>query len=1783
MSTQQDFGRYVTSGDDELDARIIQDAADFPDWSYDAMIAVINYLAAQNIEASWRRRPGAGDDLVLDDGTIITLVPDHDHPQSVGNTFRDGIRHYLMSDRTDPENRYRSLQPEAVTPEQAVSVVADALGRPLPASEQATAITYTNNGVSRRVDLADGLHISEQATDERRHNADWASTTPDDALERLRSVSGHAADRAMAEINVDRINQRIIAAVGMAEGTQNPVTEQDRVISDTVNGVLERMAGGGDAVDEDDRRSMAVAFLRGYELDNAPVSDPTIAAIRSEALDAVEDAITSGGYDPAEPLASTAPDGASGYDRISQIDTIMNPDRMGQGAFRPDLVALYAPGSDFGNSQITENARAWNLGTIMRQAGISPDDFDTGDDRERPSGAVIESMTTVFDPDHPFQPVDETQAGHHRDVMARIRADLAREGISNATAAMDEKGVVMWQGDRQLTYRRRTEPQHVAGLIGQIFLPDRLDAVTTAFMGGDRRNFVIAPGFDANIIPDDGSGRSMLERTRLTGYMQRLNSAIDRTIHADVHAGEYAGSATSLNGVATHIDAIRHPLDFVEDYGGDRPVAEAVLSTEARRVRYPTRLASTSGIMTALREETGDLQPDRRQRTDLMLTGDKDMNVIDDAQPGYFDPVMTTNGDVKQGLVRYLAADARVNEDGSIDPAPAGGRMRAPIHYADPSMPYSNFDPFDRTVMATMNMAHSVGLSQPVGVEQASLGGWTYDDAIVVTDRFADANPVPRNVGGNGRLRHNPDGSVMTDANGDPVRNAPPEMRRSPLTVGDKISDHHGNKGVISKIVHLSDPDERGRAEREGWLPLYDHVAEAARQGKDVFMAPYSAVSRFNGGSAREAMDNGGKVRFIISENTADHKTITYGDDGTSRSNKTGRSASAQLGWSLQAHGCDAIIRELYGTSTGLEEARHYMRTVGMDISPDGTLSDTLGDDVTGQARPVDPDLPWDGSATPMSLPFTLETPVQVGETEPDEGGFTQPIHGAISVLPVMPADLRDRTDLEGDAGPVNYAYDRTYQTIYDAAARYTQLRDALDGDARLKAGEPGADRIPLSEARRQSMQDELDNARAQLEIIGPNVKGRSTYYRNIIDRDGPILAAGWQKREPISASDLDGMRDEMEECRERAQNAYSGMAKQIVERKLTGKHNIFKSGILSNEVPRSATAVWTPDPTLALDTIAVSPTLMRQLGVSDGDPALAWRDPILTTGGVHCFTVKEDPDLVGFAVNPVMDEYFDGDFDGDTLALVGLSDPEAQQEARDKLSLAANLTNPLKYDAASGTYDLAVNTGLDMQVGAAPQNGGGPLKAEYQLLRADANVCDIWDKALDHGLRLNDPEGTREQIRRRREVIVERLSDLVRRTLDNSMGKAVTDFSSVPAHIASVASNCLLTGAKGSPAKLASYAGYLGAEIDQPFLDAMAGYDPDMTPTNDPQLVAQAREAAGHPGRDFTHRMNECVRTLRQAKPAANALPGSYEQAQAMLADPGTHIRDTVQPEVDGTHRRERSQATDAQVSFATATKAYGTGVAGKVSQRAIILTRGTPVMGETLNLSSRATQGTLQIKHDPAKARTVMIALLTGSGPVWNGHAVSWELGDDDAAPSWGPEKGTPTMEEWEESTANFYNSPKGIGAAIDREALHHLAERLSVASRRRDGQRMIDMSLFDPLRDPQHLRVAPIDLLAYGVDARSKLDTVFKLAQAHANVFAGAGAAFMPDDLSRARQASVEAERSVQEGRERRLAGPAADPWSMQVPGSDPAVEPWTARLTAPSLPAAPHSQEAGRDLD
>ena len=112
-----------------------------------------------------------------------------------------------------------------------------------------------------------------------------------------------------------------------------------------------------------------------------------------------------------------------------------------------------------------------------------------------------------------------------------------------------------------------------------------------------------------------------------------------------------------------------------------------------------------------------------------------------------------------------------------------------------------------------------------------------------------------------------------------------------------------------------------------------------------------------------------------------------------------------------------------------------------------------------------------------------------------------------------------------------------------------------------------------------------------------------------------------------------------MSESVSRAQRSFEAITTDVQNRVLTGKNNIFKTGLMSSRLSDSATMVVDAPTRGSTSTRSHSSSVKAaELGLAEGDHALVWRDPVLRDAGVRYLRVAIDERLTGAAINPVMD-----------------------------------------------------------------------------------------------------------------------------------------------------------------------------------------------------------------------------------------------------------------------------------------------------------------------------------------------------------------------------------------------------------------------------------------------------------------------------------------------------------------------------------------------------------------
>lgn len=159
-----------------------------------------------------------------------------------------------------------------------------------------------------------------------------------------------------------------------------------------------------------------------------------------------------------------------------------------------------------------------------------------------------------------------------------------------------------------------------------------------------------------------------------------------------------------------------------------------------------------------------------------------------------------------------------------------------------------------------------------------------------------------------------------------------------------------------------------------------------------------------------------------------------------------------------------------------------------------------------------------------------------------------------------------------------------------------------------------------------------------------------------------------------------------------------------------TIKKNFIRERIMSNRVKSSSTAVQSNGYNLPIDTIEVSPTILKSLGMKydpktgyayspnpDDPNDRSWdmvhmhRDPVWRAHGSLGFRVKVNPSITGVRISPIVVSLMDGDFDGDTIGLIACADEGAQKDLHNQVNVLANV-----YDQSNsqelGSTDMNVS-----------------------------------------------------------------------------------------------------------------------------------------------------------------------------------------------------------------------------------------------------------------------------------------------------------------------------------------------------------------------------------------------------------------------------------------------------------------------------------------------------------
>lgn len=923
-----------------------------------------------------------------------------------------------------------------------------------------------------------------------------------------------------------------------------------------------------------------------------------------------------------------------------------------------------------------------------------------------------------------------------RALVDNLEIGLAQRGgkLDRDSVVMDDQGICRYK--TTCAIGRSVAKGETIELTGEIgpFFKEHNGTITTSFAGSD--NFDIVPAKRGVVSYRNFSNNAdLIDRIRVFDWQDDLMRRVRLQVGRDL---EQVGSAkaTSLGDATSLLSFWRHELEG-ERYVVDQREVSAMLHmpemiNEARReangdkVIIPNSVAAEANIFSVM----ADRDQDNEQALLFRAMDDRaggwyaqsdymDWKAMVDEEQGYFAPAAATGGPGR--VVKRLAAGATI-EDGRIIPSEEKDLYSDFEHTANIAA-FGEYDCLKRRQMAVSNMEHANGLAQGARVAQCVMGGWTQDDAFVVSREFADRYGVSEVEG------------IV-----------------NPLMVGDKLSDMHGNKGVISAIVDPDMTDEE--ADARGLRAARDLMR--ANPGLDVIMAPFSGMSRNNGGTAREAMQQTselhlldgsvveggiGSLDIIIHDKTAEAKTNIYTNEDIAAGG--GRRCGWQLSSALVSHDCQAVMREMFGHNTkGLADTREYLRACGLDIEPDGTFVLSSASDHGEQRRVIEtPRLAWTASGKKDSsavrafaenldraggvcylpFPLTFKTGYELPEVTMEDGTV-------MYEMPIMSAHLRSGTELS-DGTATTHDYTNWYRKIGQAVVDWDHA-------------------------------NHLENP------------------------------------EEAAAKIAD------------AQKAFDALQSDVIGRKLESSHNVIKKEVMSCRLANSATAIWSPDPSLNIDEVGMSPVMAESLGIEDGDQVLIWRDPVLTGNNLRYLTARVDrensQDLTGISVHPGMAKPIGGDFDGDTIGVWKPQTYAARKECEQRLTMAANLLDYTNAPDEQGRYALNFNFGDDFKI-ACQENPD--LGYRLEMYKDWANELEANGHIAALGEELD--------IEAARMTIVQGLSECLHEGMTPQAGVAAISYADPEAHLRSLEAACVDTGIKGNSKKLsAEYARYFGVDV---------------------------------------------------------------------------------------------------------------------------------------------------------------------------------------------------------------------------------------------------------------------------------------------------------------------------------------------------------------------------------
>lgn len=658
-------------------------------------------------------------------------------------------------------------------------------------------------------------------------------------------------------------------------------------------------------------------------------------------------------------------------------------------------------------------------------------------------------------------------------------------------------------------------------------------------------------------------------------------------------------------------------------------------------------------------------------------------------------------------------------------------------------MSYLKYNAADRVNMFYKNMEQATNMGQ-ANVAMMTFGGFTAEDSIVVSKKMAERMQI---IGKNGEYR--------------------------PLRVGDKLSDLHGNKGVISLVVDPDMPDNQ--AEAEG---LTDEV-KFFRDNPNVDMVgdPESVMSRANMGLAHEAMDHPvGKVNgmdvdigtrtMLVTDKAADKDAHVAG------TNEAGRSQGGLFQAALVEANCPELSKQLIGDrNNGFEKLSNLAEGLGYRLTPEGAL---INEETARNCDDDDHEIKT----------FDLEAEYEKAKALFDAGKSLDDTYFSRAVQKNGSVVLKPNANkLLADAAQYDHVDIKMPQSGLNVQIGNNNTKVELKNERLpLKLFDPKTNKysktsdtislVPVSDREERDLESGKASGLTKMYSKMINSAWNARYATDIAADELKAANAKYQNKLPKNKTYEQLMRNEMTKnsvvrmgryensARMFGQNAQREIQRQVGgtgAEKDTSLQKAMRNHLLKPSEPNSGTLTAHADPRLSIDEVMIPQKLASQMHMQDGSVVLLQRDPIQKVGNIRTVNVRvnDDPNFQGIAMHPVIVKSFDGDFDGDKYGLTKIDlDPnnEALMNEVESLRPHNNLLDRLytKEDANDdpkyGQGKYAREAGVMLNLSVEETAGMVAAVEKYQQtgenVLADNTLFDPQEYlAMRQQVIANDPE----------------------------------------------------------------------------------------------------------------------------------------------------------------------------------------------------------------------------------------------------------------------------------------------------------------------------------------------------------------------------------------------------------------------------------------------------------